>query len=101
MDDTSQHMRVSNIKYMGICYNNNTNKTCFIEYAFQAHGGNHPHPGLRAAAEMRKQANAQQGGSNSKGMMSVVLPMYAIGIILYLVYTLSKVSFLFIYVNFL
>ena len=60
-------------------------------FNFQSQGASHPHPGLRAAAEMRKQANAQQGGSSSKGMMSVVLPMYAIGIVLYLLYTLSKV----------
>ncbi|BFZ16017.1 hypothetical protein BsWGS_19056 [Bradybaena similaris] len=46
-----------------------------------------PHPGMRAAAEMQKQP--QQG--SGRGMMGVVLPMYAIGIILYLVYTLFKV----------
>ncbi|GFS24847.1 resistance to inhibitors of cholinesterase protein 3-like [Elysia marginata] len=47
-----------------------------------------PHPGMRAAAEMQKQ-QAQQG--SGRGMMGVVLPMYAIGIVLYLVYTLFKV----------
>ncbi|CAL1535557.1 unnamed protein product [Lymnaea stagnalis] len=47
-----------------------------------------PHPGMRAAAEMQRQ-QAQQG--SSRGMMGVVLPMYAIGIVLYLVYTLFKV----------
>lgn len=49
-----------------------------------------PHPGLRAAAEMRKQAAAQQG-SSGKGMMGVVLPMYAVGIVIYLIYTMTKV----------
>lgn len=49
-----------------------------------------PHPGLRAAAEMKKQAAAQQG-STGKGMMGVVLPMYAVGIIIYLIYTMTKV----------
>ncbi|XP_059169096.1 resistance to inhibitors of cholinesterase protein 3-like [Physella acuta] len=47
-----------------------------------------PHPGMRAAAEMQRQ-QAQQG--SGRGMMGVVLPMYAIGIVLYLVYTLIKV----------
>ena len=50
-----------------------------------------PHPGLRAAAEMKKQAAAQQG-ANGKGIMGVVLPMYAIGIVIYLIYTMTKVS---------
>lgn len=50
-----------------------------------------PHPGMRAAAEMKKQA-AQQGGPGGKGMMSVVLPMYAVGIVIYLIYTMTKVS---------
>lgn len=46
------------------------------------------HPGLRAASEMR--AQQQQAGSG-RGMMGIVLPMYAVGIVLYLVYTLVKV----------
>ncbi|XP_064634611.1 resistance to inhibitors of cholinesterase protein 3-like [Lineus longissimus] len=46
------------------------------------------HPGMRAAAEMKKQA-AEQGGN--RGMMGMILPMYAVGIILYLVYTMTKV----------
>ncbi|XP_076471867.1 uncharacterized protein LOC143301451 isoform X2 [Babylonia areolata] len=45
-----------------------------------------PHPGMRAAAEMQK----QQAGTG-RGMMGIVLPMYAIGICVYLVYTLFKV----------
>ncbi|KAL8617632.1 hypothetical protein ACOMHN_038024 [Nucella lapillus] len=45
-----------------------------------------PHPGMRAAAEMQKQS---QG--TGRGMMGIVLPMYAIGICVYLVYTLFKV----------
>jgi len=48
------------------------------------------HPGMRAAAEMKKAA-VQQSATGEKGMMGVVLPMYAIGIVLYLLYTLSKV----------
>lgn len=46
-----------------------------------------PHPGMRAAAEMSKQG----GGGGGKGLMGVVLPIYAIGIVCYLVYTLVKV----------
>jgi len=42
---------------------------------------------MRAAAEMQKQQS--QGGG--RGMMGIVLPMYAIGICVYLVYTLFKV----------
>ena len=49
-----------------------------------------PHPGLRAAAEMKKQAGASQG--SGKGMMAVVLPMYAVGIVIYLIYTMTKVK---------
>ncbi|XP_064602064.1 resistance to inhibitors of cholinesterase protein 3-like isoform X2 [Liolophura sinensis] len=48
-----------------------------------------PHPGLRAAAEMRQQQQQQGGGG--RGMMGVVLPMYAVGIVLYLIYTIVKV----------
>ncbi|CAG5121194.1 unnamed protein product [Candidula unifasciata] len=46
-----------------------------------------PHPGLRAAADMQKQTQAGSG----RGMIGMVLPMYAIGIIVYLLYTLFKV----------
>ncbi len=60
----------------------------FIYFVFCAQSG--PHPGMRAAAEMKKQAATTQG--SGKGMMSVVLPMYAVGIVLYLIYTLSKVQ---------
>ena len=45
---------------------------------------------MRAAAEMKKQAGATQG--SGKGMMSVVLPMYAVGIVIYLIYTMTKVT---------
>jgi len=48
------------------------------------------HPGLRAAAEMKKQT-AQPSGIGGKGLMSVVLPLYAVGIVVYLIYTLTKV----------
>merc|ERR1711963_828578 len=47
-----------------------------------------PHPGMWHAAEMNSRHQPQ---GSSKGMMGVVLPMYAIGIVLYLVYTLYKV----------
>lgn len=40
---------------------------------------------------MKKQAAAQQGAPG-KGMMGVVLPMYAVGIVIYLVYTMTKVG---------
>ena len=42
---------------------------------------------MRAAAEMKKAQNTGGG----KGMMGIVLPVYAVGIVLYLVYTLAKV----------
>jgi len=51
------------------------------------------HPGMRAAAEMKKAAS-QQSTTGGKGMMGVILPMYAVGIVVYLVYTLIKVSLL-------
>ncbi|KAK6190472.1 hypothetical protein SNE40_002334 [Patella caerulea] len=47
-----------------------------------------PPPGLRASVDMERE-RAQQGGG--RGMMGVVLPMYAVGIVLYLIYTLVKV----------
>jgi len=46
---------------------------------------------MRAAAEMKKTAATQQGTTGSKGMMGMILPMYAVGIVLYLIYTLTKV----------
>ncbi len=46
---------------------------------------------MRAAAELKKQAG-QTGQGGGKGMMGVVLPMYAVGIVVYLIYTLSKVG---------
>ncbi|CAD5113159.1 unnamed protein product [Dimorphilus gyrociliatus] len=49
------------------------------------------HPGMRAAAEMHKQTASQGGGGGGKGLMSIVLPLYAVGIVIYLIYTLSKV----------
>ncbi|XP_074662058.1 uncharacterized protein LOC141914695 [Tubulanus polymorphus] len=50
------------------------------------------HPGMRAAAEMRKQAAAAQVQQGSgRGMIGYMLPLYAVGIIVYLVYTMSKV----------
>jgi len=50
------------------------------------------HPGMRAAAEMKKAATTQQSTTGNRGMMGMVLPMYAVGIVLYLVYTLTKVT---------
>ncbi|WAR02395.1 hypothetical protein MAR_008953 [Mya arenaria] len=54
-------------------------------YGSLVHG---PHPGMRAAAADQ---GKQTRGSGRGGMMSVILPMYAIGIVVYLVYTLTKV----------
>lgn len=49
-----------------------------------------PHPGMRAAAA--ENARQQQTkGSGRGGMMGVILPMYAVGIVVYLIYTLMKV----------
>ncbi|KAL4225136.1 hypothetical protein ACF0H5_015829 [Mactra antiquata] len=45
-----------------------------------------PHPGMRAAAAEQKQTKG-----SGRGMMGVILPMYAVGIVVYLVYTLFKV----------
>ncbi|KAJ8298930.1 hypothetical protein KUTeg_022990 [Tegillarca granosa] len=47
-----------------------------------------PHPGMRAAAEMNSQ---QQRSGRGGGVMTTVLPMYAVGITVYLIYTLVKV----------
>ena len=44
---------------------------------------------MRAAAEMNKQN--KQGSSARGGMMGMILPVYAFGIIGYLIYTLVKV----------
>ena len=46
-----------------------------------------PHPGMRAAAAEQ----SKQTRGSGKGMMGVILPMYAVGIVVYLVYTLFKV----------
>ncbi|CAH1785569.1 unnamed protein product [Owenia fusiformis] len=48
-----------------------------------------PNPGMRAHSEMRKETAATGGGKG--GIMMMVLPMYAVGIVLYLIYTLTKV----------
>ncbi|XP_060068234.1 resistance to inhibitors of cholinesterase protein 3-like [Ylistrum balloti] len=47
-----------------------------------------PHPGMRASAEMNKQ---KQSSGGRGGIMGMVLPMYAVGIVVYLIYTLFKV----------
>ncbi|XP_045176399.2 resistance to inhibitors of cholinesterase protein 3-like isoform X3 [Mercenaria mercenaria] len=46
-----------------------------------------PHPGMRAAAAEQ----SKQTKGSGRGMMGVILPMYAVGIVVYLVYTLFKV----------
>lgn len=51
-----------------------------------------PHPGMRAMGEMRKQAAETKGSGRGGGIMSMVLPLYAVGIVVYMVYTLVKVS---------
>ena len=43
-----------------------------------------------AAAENARQQ--QTKGSGRGGMMGVILPMYAVGIVVYLIYTLMKVG---------
>ena len=48
-----------------------------------------PHPGMRHAADMSKQQSKTGGGRG--GIMGMVLPVYAVGIIGYLIYTLVKV----------
>jgi len=51
------------------------------------------HPGLRVPNEGKKgQASTPPSEGGNKGMMGVVLPLYAVGIVLYLVYTIIKVS---------
>jgi len=47
---------------------------------------------MRAAAEMKKAAATQQSTTGGKGMMGMILPVYAIGIVIYLIYTLTKVT---------
>ena len=49
-----------------------------------------PHPGMRAAAA--ENTRQTKGSSSGRGMMGVILPMYAVGIVVYLVYTLLKVN---------
>lgn len=51
-----------------------------------------PHPGMRAMGEMKKQAAETKGSGRGGGIMSMVLPLYAVGIVVYMVYTLVKVS---------
>lgn len=54
---------------------------------FDTHGAfNRPRPSVRAT-----DADTQKPSGKRGGLMSVVLPIYAIGIVLYLIYTLSKI----------
>ena len=47
---------------------------------------------MRAAAEMRKEGATRHGGGGAtSSVMTIVLPMYAVGIVLYLLYTMTKV----------
>ena len=52
------------------------------------YGHSPPHPGMRMASEG---VQGRPGGPGRGGIMSMILPMYAIGIVLYLLYTLLKV----------
>ena len=61
----------------------------------QQHGGPHspysygrPNPGMRMGGET---GPGRVGSSGRGGVMTMILPMYAVGIVLYLVYTLMKV----------
>lgn len=52
------------------------------------------HPGMRAMGEMRKQASETRGsGRGGGGIMSMIMPVYAVGIVIYMGYTLYKVCF--------
>ncbi|KAG5453982.1 Resistance to inhibitors of cholinesterase protein 3 [Clonorchis sinensis] len=54
---------------------------------FDPHGAfNRPRPTIRAV-----DVDTQKPGGKRGGLMSVVLPVYAVGIVLYLIYTLSKI----------
>lgn len=57
-----------------------------IQKHMRQHG---PHPGMRHAADMKQQSKTGSGGRG--GIMGMVLPVYAVGIIGYLIYTLVKV----------
>lgn len=57
-----------------------------IQKHMRQHG---PHPGMRHAADMKQQSKT--GSSGRGGMMGMILPVYAVGIIGYLIYTLVKV----------
>ena len=48
------------------------------------------HPGMHALSEMKKYSSQKQS-SDGKGILGVVLPLYAFGIVVYLIYTLSRV----------
>ncbi|ESN99140.1 hypothetical protein HELRODRAFT_162635 [Helobdella robusta] len=54
--------------------------------SFSRMGG---HPGMHAASEMKKMMTSKQSVEN-RGTLGYILPLYAIGILIYLVYTLSK-----------
>lgn len=48
-----------------------------------------PHPGMRMGGD--SSTTTRTTSSSRGGVMSMVLPIYAIGIVLYLIYTLVKV----------
>lgn len=50
------------------------------------------HPGMHALSEMKKYSSQKQS-SDGKGILGIVLPLYALGIVVYLIYTLSRVRF--------
>ncbi|XP_022305053.2 uncharacterized protein LOC111112042 [Crassostrea virginica] len=60
-----------------------------MDAEIQRHMRGGPHPGMRHAADMSKQQSKTGGGRG--GIMGMVLPVYAVGIIGYLIYTLVKV----------
>ena len=48
------------------------------------------HPHMHATQQQKRDDSTRGGGRT--GMMGAILPIYAVGIVVYLLYTLSKVG---------